>query len=117
MSCFRQYEHFNCNACNSIVGIVHHRCRCIYLNYCHRCHVDQSNNDITTPTSDANNIHNIKHKLTGRGLSVGKGVIGEGVSGRVTETVGANVLFVCADTIAMEAELIRMDVIESFIFD
>jgi len=35
--------------------------------------------------------------------SVGKGVIGAGVS--------------CADTIAMEAELIRMDVIESFIFD
>ena len=53
---------------------------------------------------------------------MGKGVIGGGALGRTTPGVGANVLFVpkaisCADTIAMEAELIRMDVIESFIFD
>ena len=46
-------------------------------------------------------------------------MIGDGVVGRKIPGVGANVLFVplCADTIAMEAELIRMDVILSFIFD
>jgi len=62
------------------------------------------------PTSDAIQMHNLQqhiilsHKVEIYILtSVGKGVIGAGVS--------------CADTIAMEAELIRMDVIESFIFD
>ena len=53
---------------------------------------------------------------------VGTGAIGGGFGGSVGKRsipgVGANVLLLaCADTIAMEAELIRMDVIESFIFD
>ena len=49
--------------------------------------------------------------------SVGKGVIGGGAVGRIAPGVGDGVVGTCADTIAMEAELIRMDVIESFIFD
>lgn len=52
---------------------------------------------------------------------MGKGVIGGGTGGslgRTTPGVGAGVSTVsCADTIAMEAELIRMDVILSFMFD
>ena len=63
-------------------------------------------------------MHIIKLKcvLTTLG-SVGKGVIGGGTGGAVAPGVGGGVVGTCADTIAMEAEPIRMDVIESFIFD
>jgi len=93
----------------------------IHLNCNDRCHVgttEYTDADIRCPMQYMNITYATTNtKLTTGGSSVGKGVIGAGVVGRTMPGVGANVLFVPADTIAIEAELIRIDVILSFIFD